>query len=338
MSAQAGAAAGPFGNLAKFLEGWFVIYGSNPQYEIEARVKDVDAVEFAYIKRQLDKNPAWHSRSVVSTLDTMHRQRVRKTVVLDAAAEQTTCLVKTKIEQQDIMAPIPGSRRPEPVRFGCSTEVSAEAPGADDPPTLYRLKKRYSYNHKREFLYELTEVRSGYTMAEAEGASTEYEVELEWCGSSLFRSYYAAAGVAPPPGQNSNAAAIALQEANAKVGALLAAKMCMKILDLLTMKLSAHNQPPAPAVAPAAAPAVARPAPPSASSAASSAASVAAPAAPHATAGMKRKREDESTAMSAAETHEPAEKQRRLEPKPEEGEEADAGEHKAQRGSERDES
>lgn len=156
-------------------------------------------------------------------MDTMHRNKVRYTTSPDGSAAPV-CMVKTRIESQDVSATVPGYPRPEMLRFSCNTEVHVPAPGADSMPTLYRLKKRYSYNHKHEFLYELTEVRSGRSLAEAEEAAAECEVELEWCGQAAFASY---SKLHLPHGVT--------------VGKLLAEKMCSKVQDLLGMKLAASR-------------------------------------------------------------------------------------------------
>jgi len=44
-------------NQSAFLLDWFSRYGSEPRYEIEARIKDVQPQEYASILTKLQSNP-----------------------------------------------------------------------------------------------------------------------------------------------------------------------------------------------------------------------------------------------------------------------------------------
>ena len=105
------------------------------------------------------------------------------------------------------------------MRFSVSSEeplsehaLPAHLVGAEI--NVVRVKTRYSYNHKREVMFDLTEVRSGHSEAVARGAHPEYEVELEWCGQAVAQRY--------KPDQ-------------------LAEKFLCKIVDLLGMKFEAEQ-------------------------------------------------------------------------------------------------
>lgn len=110
----------------------------------------------------------------------------------------------------------------ESVRFTAATETSEPLPASASasPITLVRLKSRWSYNHKGEFCFDLTEVRAGRDEREAGGANPEYEVEVEWIGGPRW----AASGGAFPPG----------------AAPVFASKFLGKVADLVAMKREAE--------------------------------------------------------------------------------------------------
>ena len=85
-------------------------------------------------------------------------------------------------------------------------------------PENYRFKRRYRYNRKGEFLFELTEVRGGSTITEAQSAPSTYEVELEWCGHETAKS------LLPQPGGSK----------------FLVEKFLLKVADLICFRRQAE--------------------------------------------------------------------------------------------------
>ena len=73
------------------------------------------------------------------------------------------------------------------MRFSVATEDRLDGPpdgAGDDGRSHYmRWKTRHTFNHKNEILFDLTEVHSGLSEAEAAASPVEYEVELEWIGA-----------------------------------------------------------------------------------------------------------------------------------------------------------
>ncbi|KAA0162031.1 hypothetical protein FNF31_03442 [Cafeteria roenbergensis] len=49
--------------------------------------------------------------------------------------------------------------------------------------SFQRIKRRWSFVHKAEVRYDLTEVQEGRSAAQADNAQPNYEVELEWVGA-----------------------------------------------------------------------------------------------------------------------------------------------------------
>lgn len=60
---------------------------------------------------------------------------------------------------------------------------SREQVASLDRDSFQRIKRRWSFVHKAEVRYDLTEVQEGRSAAQANSAPPNYEVELEWVGS-----------------------------------------------------------------------------------------------------------------------------------------------------------
>lgn len=78
------------------------------------------------------------------------------------------------------------------VRVALCMEETVAPPGmagALGEPSRVRQKRRFSFLHKGEFRFELTEVREGRSEIEVTMAVPKYEVELEWCGHEVARRY-----------------------------------------------------------------------------------------------------------------------------------------------------
>lgn len=205
-----------------FLEAWFASHGADELYEIEVKLKAVDERQFLHIRSRLDSFPHWLRKSSVETHDYNHRSGTRKTTEGTSARY----LIKTRIDDRDVTG---DSGRH--VRFSLSSEEECNAPDASDEVDVVRIKLRHSFNRKNEFLYELTEVRSGRTLAEARSSPATYEVELEWCGQAGADAFAEAfAAQVPAAGRPASAAAA------------LAEKLLMKVQDLVEMA----NSTPAP--------------------------------------------------------------------------------------------
>ena len=198
-----------------FLVPWFSQYGGSSHREIEARIKDVSRGEFEYICARLS-SPAFIG-TLSTTLDTNYRNRTRctQTVGPGLPSSRPSFMRKEQLERADVLD--------RAVRFSVSSETAAVPPGEFDSVEVVRWKRRQSFAYKGEFAYELTEVRSGYTEAEALSPSTatEYEVELEWVGQVR-----AASRIAADPGYATH----------------LAASMAAKVQDLLDMCQEARRQ------------------------------------------------------------------------------------------------
>ena len=147
---------------------------------------------FASVLGRLQRSDGWASSSTELTTDIIHRSGTRGTV--RGRGIEPTFLIKEASEAKvDLeVASSSSSRAPAgatvAMRLSCSSERSMPMPGAQDPPELFRLKTRHSFNRKQEFLYELTEVRSGPSMELAAAAAPVFEVELEWCGQAAAKA------------------------------------------------------------------------------------------------------------------------------------------------------
>jgi hypothetical protein len=200
-----------------FLSEWFGIYGGDDLYEIEVKVKDVSERQFAHMRDRLRSFAGWESTSTVSSTDVAHSNEVRGTV---RPGEPTSYMLKRRVDSVDVAAD--GGVA---LRFTVSTEEPAPAPLGSEP-TMVRLKTRHSFNRKREFNYDLTEVRSGRDGAEASKASMEYEVELEWVGQAGAEAF--AEGYTAHGGVGTPASALAL-------------KFVMKAQDLVDMAVEGRG-------------------------------------------------------------------------------------------------
>ena len=185
-------------------------YGGQPQYEIEARVKDVDAAVFASMLRKLQSNQNWLDKSTTVTVDSNFNGGIRQT---STAGHAPQYLRKSKVDQLDVY-----TSDGERIRFSVCCEerlAPAEVPSLSHSDLrVVRVKTRHSFNHKGEVLFELTEVKSGSSESEALRAYTEYEVELEWCGQAVASRYSSD---------------------------LLLRKFAAKVADLLAMKMAAEG-------------------------------------------------------------------------------------------------
>jgi mRNA (guanine-N7-)-methyltransferase len=212
--------------LAKTLQIWFEQYSADPLYELEARIKGIDAISFAYIRRQLDSCVDWRSTEVLTTVDIAYSSGSRGTTAFDSVkgtqSQPSTYIFKTQVECIDINLNNGGgggiASAPEMLRCSCETEEPAPVPRPGDLPENYRFKRRYRYNRKGEFLFELTEVRGGQTIAEAQSAPPSYEVELEWCGREIAKS------LLPQPGGSQ----------------FLVEKFILKVADLISFRRQAE--------------------------------------------------------------------------------------------------
>lgn len=72
-------------------------------------------------------------------------------------------------------------------------QLSLELPSSSKPPSedavagyearcFTRLKRRWSFVHKGQVRYDVTQVQEGRSMREARSAAPNFEAELEWCG------------------------------------------------------------------------------------------------------------------------------------------------------------
>lgn len=199
----------------KFLTDWFQHYGGDTLYEIEVKVKDVDKDTFEHMRKKLESFNDWKSRTVTDSTDIKHSNGVRGTIV---TGQQPTFLVKKKVgSHKDVNIDDDDDIEPELLRFTCNTEERVGQPRDDCRAVNFRIKRRYTFNRKGEFSYDLTEVRSGGSMEAAQRASTVYEVELEWCGAAAARGYLSQGGPQ-----------------------LLVEKFLMKAADLVVMKREAQ--------------------------------------------------------------------------------------------------
>lgn len=190
------------------LTDWFARYGGDPRREIEARVKDISQTEFNFICSRLSTNA--FTQTLSKTIDTNYVNRTRCTRTCDSeagsAAAPPSYLRKEQLERADVLG--------RAVRLSVSSETPAPPPGEYDSVEVVRWKQRRSFAYKREFLYELTEVRSGFREGDLANAPLEYEVELEWSGQARAASRLAV---------------------DAGFAAHLAQSMASKVQDLLDM-------------------------------------------------------------------------------------------------------
>lgn len=65
------------------------------------------------------------------------------------------------------------------MRIAVAVEAAVRPPSAGDAVESVRIKRRATFNYKREMAYELTEVRTGGNEVQAASAPPEYEVRRE---------------------------------------------------------------------------------------------------------------------------------------------------------------
>jgi hypothetical protein len=199
------------------------------------------------MRRRLDSFRDWTRKEVIESTDVFHASRTRGTVRPGHPHEFILKSVADRVDVVLLRAPAPplaaaagaagaagaassssssspqegggasageGEGGGELLRFTCCTETVVGQPPPSDPPTKVRLKRRYRFDRKGEFLYELTEVRSGADLVAARAAAATYEVELEWVGRAGVPAYLRQAGGAK----------------------LLVEKFVMKAADLVVMR------------------------------------------------------------------------------------------------------
>ena len=164
------------------LTAWFERYGAEPSAEIEARIcGGVSATVFYAVLTKLRGFRDWSSEPVVEdTMDVVHRSGVRGTQ--RAGVVGVTFLSKEALEERLDVTAVSGAGVGVSIRFSVHREQPMPAPHAYDAPTLFRLKRRYKFERKAEFVFDLTEVRSGPNRSSAEAEAPVYEVEIEWIG------------------------------------------------------------------------------------------------------------------------------------------------------------
>jgi hypothetical protein len=147
----------------------------------------VSAPVFSAVLSKLERFDGWTWRRTVETTDTMYASGVRCTVRGDGGAP--SYLAKQDADGRvDVLVgggaggAGGGGGAGVTMRISCNSEVPVPPPRSGDAVVFVRLKRRTTFNRKEEFLYDLTEVRSGETRALAAAAPPTYEVELEWCG------------------------------------------------------------------------------------------------------------------------------------------------------------
>ena len=154
------------------LHAWFVRYGNNQQFEIEARIRDVTELGFKVVEAKLSSNKAWSNRpQPIDSLDLLHATGVRETRSANGAPP--TFLRKQKHEHYDVYT---GERS---VRFAVASEVPT--PQDTSPVRTYRYKQRVTFEHKRTFKFELTRVKQGDSERGALAAEEQHEIEIEYC-------------------------------------------------------------------------------------------------------------------------------------------------------------
>ena len=169
------------------LSQWLERYGADPRYELEARLRGIDGRVFDYMRRKLLQSrlhgaPPWREPPrTIHSADASFASGLRATTSFDGGGGSvgaTSFLYKLRGENADVSLQPTG----EALRLACSTEEAGAPPGRGEAPASFRLKRRWRFDRKGMFLYELTEVQSGASLAEARAARPTHEVELEWIG------------------------------------------------------------------------------------------------------------------------------------------------------------
>ena len=161
-------AHGEFGpEVREKLLQWFHKYGPDPNFEIEARIRDITEVGFNNIHRTLSSANTWSNRPMPEdTLDQIRATGVRET----SGSQGSTFLRKQKHEHMDVMT------TERSVRFAVSSELKT---GQDTSPIrTYRYKQRTTFEHKRAFKFELTRVKQGDSLDAARQSDLVHEIEV----------------------------------------------------------------------------------------------------------------------------------------------------------------
>ncbi len=165
---------------------WFRRFATDPEVEIEARVKDVTDDEFVFVSQRLETNPSWSADVSTTMVDVTYAgfDRVRGTYDGQAApgARAVSFIKKERIEfPLDIST---GEPHHIWVRFALSREKRVSGPPRGVEGNHFRVKKRRSFVHNHQVAYELTRVQSGGSEEQALASRAQCEVELEWCGQA----------------------------------------------------------------------------------------------------------------------------------------------------------
>uniref|UniRef100_A0A7S0L938 mRNA 5'-phosphatase n=1 Tax=Coccolithus braarudii TaxID=221442 RepID=A0A7S0L938_9EUKA len=157
------------------MHSWFMQYTTNPQIEIEARIRDVKQMGFEAVLAHLKSNTQWsNTPEMRETLDLVHVSGVRET----RGTGTRSFLRKNKINHVEFQ----GSPA-HAVRIAVAEELPC---GEDESPVqTYRFKRRITFVHKGMFAFELTQVRSGWSEQEARSSPIMHEIEIEFCGQKL---------------------------------------------------------------------------------------------------------------------------------------------------------
>lgn len=160
---------------------------SEPHIEIEARLGRIHSFEparesnhdkrpvfepnlgehaFEKIIQKLKTNPHWTKTTQTRMVDTFYPRDIRKSTFADGSVK---VLTKKKLDILDI----PLDNQPFDVRICVSKEVPYDRPLDHIPPVFQREKFRTSFQHKRTFCYDGTQVTDDIGKV-----SYEFEIEL----------------------------------------------------------------------------------------------------------------------------------------------------------------
>jgi len=159
------------------LLSWYKGNANQPLIEIEARIKDVSALGFDTVLRNLRSSKTWSSTAEEDTLDLQHASGVRET--RDKKTGGTSFLRK---ERHDAMLADCGTSEYQ-VRFSVASEN--EIAHDTSEVSLWRYKRRHKFVYKQMFAFDLTVARQGETQERAKQAEPQYEIEIEFCGQTL---------------------------------------------------------------------------------------------------------------------------------------------------------
>ncbi|KAA0150463.1 hypothetical protein FNF27_03609 [Cafeteria roenbergensis] len=174
--------------------GWMSKYsasGSGPgshNLEVEARVRGATRPGFQKLLGYLVGNPAWtHAEFRETRAYTLPgKERLISTrivapgTVAAAVAAGVPSKGSAKVPPPPGHGAAPGSWEQETKGRGSPVDFTVARLERD---SFQRIKRRWSFVHKAEVRYDLTEVQEGRSAAQADNAQPNYEVELEWVGA-----------------------------------------------------------------------------------------------------------------------------------------------------------